>query len=116
MRAHTKKHPTEELVNVTLSVHRRNVPLLRRYAETLEAEEERSYTVAETFPEYIGREQQVALRAYRHREGLTQKQLAERSGIPQHHISEMENGKRSIGKERAKRLAAALNCDYRRLL
>jgi DNA-binding XRE family transcriptional regulator len=116
MRAHTKKHPTDELVTVTLHVRPSNVPLLRRYAESLEAEEERSYTVAEVFPEYIGKEQQVALRAYRHREGLTQKRLAELTGIPQHHISEMENGKRTIGKERAKRLAEALHCDYRRLL
>jgi len=44
---------------------------------------------------------------------LTQRQLAEKSGIPQRHISEMENGKRSIGKENARRLAAALNADYR---
>lgn len=29
----------------------------------------------------------------RHREGLTQRQLAENCGIPQRHISEMENGK-----------------------
>lgn len=82
----------------------------------LETEEERSYTVAEVFPEYIGMEQQVALRAYRHREGLTQKRLAELTGIQQHHISEMENGKRTIGKERARRLAEALHCDFRRLL
>jgi DNA-binding XRE family transcriptional regulator len=116
MRAHTKKHPTNEVVTVTLRVRRSNVPLLRRYAESLETEEERSYTIAEVFPEYIGKEQQVALRAYRHREGLTQKRLAELTGIPQHHISEMENGKRTIGKERAKRLAEALHCDYRRLL
>jgi DNA-binding XRE family transcriptional regulator len=116
MRAHTKKHPTEELVEVTLHVRQSNVSLVRRYAETLEAQEKQSYTVAEVFPEYVGREQPVALRAYRHREGLTQKRLAEMSGIPQHHISEMENGKRSIGKERAKRLADALHCDYRRLL
>lgn len=74
------------------------------------------YTVAEVFPEYIGKETQVALRAYRTREGLTQKQLADLTGIPQHHISEMENGKRSIGKERAKKLAAVLHCDYRQLL
>ncbi len=116
MRAHTKKHPTNEVVTVTLRVRRSDVPLLRRYAESLETEEERSYTVAEVFPEYIGKEQQVALRAYRHREGLTQKRLAELTGLPQHHISEMENGKRTIGKERAKRLAEALRCDYRRLL
>ncbi|HEY6872152.1 MAG TPA: helix-turn-helix transcriptional regulator [Geobacteraceae bacterium] len=111
-----KKHPTNELVTVTLRVRRSNVPLLQRYAESLETGEERSYTVAEVFPEYVGKEQQVALRAYRHREGLTQKRLAELTGIPQHHISEMENGKRTIGKERAKRLAEALHCDYRRLL
>lgn len=52
----------------------------------------------------------------RHREGLTQRQLAEKSGIPQRHISEMENGKRSIGKENARRLAAAMNADYRAFL
>jgi formate hydrogenlyase subunit 3/multisubunit Na+/H+ antiporter MnhD subunit len=57
---------------------------------------------------YVGKETQVALRAYRPREGLTQKQLAELTGIPRHHISEMENAKRSIGKERAKKLADAL--------
>jgi len=79
-------------------------------------EDERSYSIAEVFPEHVGREQEVALRAYRNREGLTQKQLTELTGIPQHHISEMENGKRSIGKERARRLAEALHCDYRQLL
>ena len=109
-------HPTDEFVTVTLRVHRSKVPQLRRYAESLETGDERSYSIAEVFPEYIGREQEVALRAYRNREGLTQKRLAELTGIPQHHISEMENGKRSIGKERARKLAEALHCDYRQLL
>jgi transcriptional regulator with XRE-family HTH domain len=73
--------------------------------------------VAEVFPEFIGRESRVALRAYRTRENLTQKKLSEKTGIPQHQISEMENGKRTIGKERAKKLAAALNVsDYRLFL
>lgn len=116
MQAHTKKHLTDELVTITLRVRRSNVSQLQRYAESLETEEERSYSIAEVFPEYDGREQEVALRAYRNREGLTQKQLAELTGISQHHISEMEHGKRSIGKERAKRLAEALHCDYRQLL
>jgi len=116
MRAHTKKHPIDELVTITLRVHRSKVPQLQRYAASLETEEERSYSIAEVFPEYVGREQEVALRAYRNREGLTQKRLAELTYIPQHHISEMENGKRSIGKERARRLAEALHCDYRQLL
>lgn len=49
------------------------------------------------------------LRGARHKEGLTQRQLAEQTGIPQRHISEMENDKRSIGKYRARILAKALN-------
>lgn len=112
----TKKHPTDDMVDLRLRVHRRNAGRIRRYAEALETADERTFTVAEAFPDLIGKESQVALRAYRHRESLTQKQLSERTGIPQHHISEMENGKRTIGKERAKKLGAALNCDYRRLL
>ena len=116
MQVHTKKHPTEDMVTLRLKVHRHNAPLVKRYAEAVESEEERTYTVAEVFPEFIGKESQVALRAYRTREDLTQKQLSELTGIPQHHISEMENGKRSIGKERAKKLAVALHCDYRQLL
>ena len=55
-----------------------------------------------------------ALRIYRENAGLTQTALGERvGGIPRQHISNMENGKRPIGKENAKRLAAALHVDYR---
>lgn len=49
----------------------------------------------------------------RYREGLTQVQLSELTGIPQRHISEMENGKRPIGREMAKRLGKALNTSYK---
>jgi DNA-binding XRE family transcriptional regulator len=55
----------------------------------------------------------VALVGARTREGLTQRELAELSGIPQRHISEMENGKRPIGKERARKLAEVLNVNYK---
>ncbi|HAJ27430.1 MAG TPA: XRE family transcriptional regulator [Syntrophus sp. (in: bacteria)] len=44
-----------------------------------------------------------------YREGLTQVKLAELTGIPQRHVSEMENGKRPLGKEMAKRLGKAMN-------
>ncbi|MEQ1705736.1 MAG: helix-turn-helix transcriptional regulator [Rickettsiales bacterium] len=53
------------------------------------------------------------LRGLRYRENLTQKQLAEKLGIHQHHLSEMENGKRSIGKEMAKKLAEALRTNWK---
>ena len=56
------------------------------------------------------------LRLYRQREELTQATLAKRSGIRQHHLSEMENNKRVLGKVNAKKLAEILDCDYRKLL
>ena len=58
----------------------------------------------------------VFLSGARHREGLTQVELAERAGIPRRHISEMENNKRPIGKMNARKLAEVLNIDPRRLL
>jgi transcriptional regulator with XRE-family HTH domain len=54
----------------------------------------------------------VALAGARTKEGLTQVQLARLTGLLQRHISEMEHGKRSIGQERAKKLAEVLKVDY----
>jgi plasmid maintenance system antidote protein VapI len=67
----------------------------------------------EAFPELEQNESGVMLRGARTKEGLTQRELAERSSIPQRHISEMENGKRPIGKERAKKLASVLDVSYK---
>lgn len=53
------------------------------------------------------------LKTFRFRADLTQKQLAEKLGIKQHHISEMEHNKRPIGKVMAKRLGKLLKYDYR---
>ena len=54
----------------------------------------------DVFPEYPDEDLPgVCLRGSRYKEGLTQKQLAGLVGIPQRHISEMENGKPPIGKE-----------------
>ncbi|MDZ7760096.1 MAG: helix-turn-helix transcriptional regulator [Desulfovermiculus sp.] len=117
MPAVTKKPHTDDMVTIRLRVPREHAERIKEYAKVLESEGERRYSVAEVFPELIGRESRVALRAYRTRENLTQKKLSEETGIPQHQISEMENGKRTIGKERAKKLAAALNVsDYRLFL
>lgn len=43
---------------------------------------------------------------------MTQKELARLSGVSQENISRIENGKRSVGKAVAKKLAKALNIDY----
>jgi transcriptional regulator with XRE-family HTH domain len=73
-------------------------------------------TVEEVFPELQYNRTGVVLRGYRSREEFTQKQLSKMTGIPQRHISELEHGKRQAGKEWAKKLAAALHCDYRMFL
>ena len=55
----------------------------------------------------------ICLAGARGKEGVTQKQLAEMTGIKRHHISEMENHKRTIGKKDAMKFAKALNIGYR---
>lgn len=90
---------------------------LRRYAAALGlTETQDSIPWRDAFPEFEGNVAGSLLSGYRHREGLTQVQLSEATGIPQRHISEMESGKRIIGKETARKLGAALHCDYRGLL
>jgi transcriptional regulator with XRE-family HTH domain len=70
--------------------------------------------IKESFPVYPVNPLGLALRGARYREGITQRQLTELTGIPQRHISEMESGKRQIGRERAKKIAEALHVsDYR---
>jgi len=54
----------------------------------------------------------ITLLGARGKEGITQTELSEKTGIPQGHISEMENGKRQIGKNIAKKLGNALNVGY----
>ena len=49
----------------------------------------------------------------RGKESITQIQLAELTGIPRRHISDMENGRRPIGKQNAAKLGKALNVNYR---
>lgn len=55
----------------------------------------------------------AALQGARLKEGLSQTELARNLNISQTNLSKMEHGKRPIGKTMAKRLAAALNIDYK---
>ncbi len=86
---------------------------LTKKQTTKQYAEKKLYPASEVFPEtHAGR----ILRGFRAREDMTQALLAEKAKLKAHHISEMENGKRTIGKDVAKRLAHALNIDYRILL
>jgi len=58
----------------------------------------------------------IAFCGLRHREGLTQVEMGNMLGIPQGNISQMEHGKRPIGKQIAKRIAELFKTDYRLFL
>ena len=117
MQEPTKKHHIEnDMITLRLKVHRNNAAKIKEFVRVIEEGKERTYTVAEVFPDLASKDKIVALRAYRTREDLTQRELAVKVGIPQRHISEMESGKRPIGKEMAKRFAEVLGVDYRALL
>ena len=117
MQVHTRKHPTDAgLVPLYFMVHPVNVERIKKFVESVEPDDDGGrITLDEFFGKYFPGETEsaVSLRGSRAKECLTQKQLSELTGIPQRHISEMEHGKRTIGKERAKILAKALNVDYR---
>ncbi len=114
MQSHTKKHPTETV----------ELRFIGPFANMLQAVESLkplgfvdvsdSVPWRDAYPEcseiqLIGK----TLRGARYREELTQKQLSELTGIPQRHLSEMEHGKRAIGKEMAKRLGKVLKISYK---
>ena len=58
----------------------------------------------------------VHLRNLRENAGYSQVKLAELLNVNSRHISEMERGKRAIGKKLAKKLADTLKTDYRMFL
>lgn len=76
-------------------------------------EGEELYSVEEVFSE---RTPGVVLRGLRLRDSLTQGELARRAGFKQHHVSEMESGKRPITPESARKYAEVFQVPYQMLL
>ena len=77
------------------------------------ADEKGRYTTEEVFPDFHAGH---SLRGARYREDVSQRQLAKLTGVSVQNISAMENGRRPIGKDMAKRFAKVLNVDWRLLL
>lgn len=102
----TKKLPIE-LLHVTCP---QNV-----YAEVLKMLENYDCQVERAIPaeELLDQTPGTMLRGARFRENMTQAQLSESSGVPRRHISDMENNRRPIGKQAARKLAEVLKVDYR---
>ena len=112
MLEHTKKHPIE---SIKFYGSPQAISRLRKYATNAGAVEASSDSIPaeEISPDLASNPQGVYLKGIRYRQELTQVQLAEITGIPRRHISEMENGKRAIGKATAHKLADVLHADYR---
>ncbi len=120
MRAHTKKHPTEKSRTMTIRLRgprskAKSVLSAARQHGFLEYQDEESELLdwRSAFDFTPEQEPGVALKGARRAQGLTQQKIADATGILRHHISEMENHKRPIGKKNARLLAKALNVDYR---
>lgn len=117
MPGHMKKRPTEA-VNMTFSGP---VSMVEQAMEAMQAlgfekieEQTIPWRESEHFRDLPFPGANIA--GLRHREGMTQVELSEKTGIPRRHISEMENGKRPVGKTTARRLAEVLHVDVRMLL
>jgi hypothetical protein len=112
----TKKLPTDEIVTLRLRVHRSNADRVKRYVAALEQEKEGTPRPWRKVLTELRPDDQIpsaVLRGSRVKEEITQEELSVMTGIPRRHISEMEHGKRPIGKESARKLATALKCEYR---
>lgn len=99
MREHTRKHPTESNYQYQ-SIEDEGIP-----------GDEVIKQICGDLPEWS-----IMLSGLRYREGLTQANLAELVGTKQVNISQMEHGKRQIGKSIAKKLADIFKTDYRLFL
>jgi DNA-binding XRE family transcriptional regulator len=121
MSALMKTQTTGALTEICLTVPSRDADRLCKAIHTLlelaklsprpvNEDGEELYTGDEVFPEgHPG----MALRGLRTREGITQKELAARLGIRQHHVSEMEKGIRPITLDMAKRIGEAYKISYK---
>ena len=115
MLAHTKKPITGKYSEICIRVPAKDVAKVRKLLEghALDISERELYPADEVFPDtHPG----TILKGLRTREDLTQAQLAGKIGLKPHHVSEMEHGKRVIGKAMAKKLAEVLKTSYKMFL
>ena len=111
MLEHTRKRPIKITFAGPAGNRQKAIQALKKlgYVETAD-----SVPWRDAFPDLTDNKLPgVSLKGARVKEGITQNQLAEMTGVKQHHISEMENHKRSIGKKNAKKFAEVLNMNYK---
>ena len=107
-------HKSKKSYNISLAHQKELERVLEKYSEDDDTPVAWEVLAKDRIEKY--KKSGLVLRGMRYREGLSQKHLAEASGITQNEISNIENGKRTVGKKVAEKLAKALNFDYRMLL
>jgi DNA-binding XRE family transcriptional regulator len=128
MSAHTKKPHTNNLIEIIVQgttqqkfiLPRKVSPILLAFLRSLQIKQKENILVPanEVFKTLNKKYGKIGttIRGLRAREELTQTELAKKLNIHQAHVSQIENGKRAIGKKLAKKLAKVFNTDYRLFL
>lgn len=127
MSAHMKAHHTDASVKVVVVkqnsekvsyINAENISKLEAFLEQYSEDNDEPVAWEVLAKERIAKHTKagLVLRGMRYREDMSQKELAKKSKVSQNEISKIENGKRAVGEKVAKRLAKALNIDYRLLI
>ena len=118
MSALTKKHHTDQVAKVSWHGGLYAVPVSIMEHYKVESDNNDYISTDELFSDLIEGvdEPAVLLKGLRYREGLTQVELAKQLNISQANLSAMEHGRRTIGKELAKRISDIFSLDYRLFL
>ncbi|MDR1921651.1 MAG: helix-turn-helix domain-containing protein [Candidatus Adiutrix sp.] len=121
MLAHMKRQTTGDSVEILLKVPKENArqveeaiagifALSGHKLRHVNCEGEELIPADEVFPDAKPGDMVKGLRV---REGITQKQMAEKLGVRQRHISEMEKNVRPITLEMAKRIGETFDISYK---
>lgn len=112
MSALMKKHPIDRIAKISWRGCHYAVPvkIIERYR--VKSDNNDYISIDDLFGD-LTQEPGVLLKGLRYREGLSQIEFAKQVKISQTNLSAMENGRRAIGKELAKRIANLFGLDYR---
>lgn len=112
MSALMKKHPTDAKISWHGGLYVVPIEIMERYKIT---SDDKYTSIDDLFGDLNQKygEPAVLLKGLRYREGLSQIEFAKKLNISQTNLSAMENGRRAIGKELAKRIANLFELDYR---
>ncbi len=115
MSALMKKHHTDRIVEISWHGGRYAVPIEIMEHYKIESDNNEYISIDDLFGNLTQKsgEPGVLLKGLRYREGLSQIEFAKQLNISQTNLSAMENGRRTIGKELAKRIADIFELDYR---